>query len=204
MNQDEPNNVKQQQTFDAIMQSVLHFNASDRDSLNSHEFHFISGPGGTGKSALFRKLQAACCAEDILISICAAITLAALLLEGATTAHSLFSYPVKEEENIDDQLPAQCNFSEERSALLREVSVIFWDEIVSNDQSLFEAVLQAMETKWERPRYYVFICAGDFAQVRCLLFISHYFFFCMSSHIKMPLLFLRYFPLSKGMKNQLS
>ena len=111
MNQDEPNNIEQQQTFDAIMQSVLRFNASNQDSLNSHKFHFISGPGGTGKSALFRKLQAACRAEGILISICAAITLAALLFEGATTAHSLFSYPVEEEEDIDDQLPAQCNFA---------------------------------------------------------------------------------------------
>ena len=195
MNRDEPNNVEQQQTFNAIMQSVL--------SFDSHEFHFISGPGGTGKSALFRKLQAACRAEGILISICAAITLAALLFEGATTAHSLFGYPVEELEDIDDQIPAQCNFSEERSALLHEVLVIFWDEIVSNDRSLFEAVLHAMKTKWEKPQYYVFICAGDFAQVRFLLFTNDWQSFYMSSLMEMPFPFFRYFQLSKGMKSQL-
>ncbi len=56
-----------------------------------HMFHFIGGPGGTGKSALFKKLHAACRMNGLLISICAATSLAALLNEGATTVHSLFS-----------------------------------------------------------------------------------------------------------------
>jgi hypothetical protein len=53
--------------------------------------------------------------------------------EGGTTAHSLFGYPVVEEEDIDDIHPMDCRFSPDRSEFLREVSVIFWDEIVSND-----------------------------------------------------------------------
>jgi hypothetical protein len=28
-----------------------------------------------------------------------------------------------------------------------------------------EAVLEEFKTRWEEPRYYVFVCAGDFAQV---------------------------------------
>jgi hypothetical protein len=31
-----------------------------------------------------------------------------------------------------------------------------------------EAVLQEFKTKWGIPRYYVFICTGDFAQVSVL------------------------------------
>ena len=49
---------------------------------------------------------------------------------------------------------------------LFEVLVIFWDEFVSNDRILMEAVLEEFRTRWIEPRYFVFVCAGDFAQVR--------------------------------------
>ncbi len=101
----------------------------------------------------------------VLISICAATTLSALLFDGTTTVHSLFSYPVEEEEDIDDHELAKCEFNKERSDLLREVEVIFWDEYISNDRKIKEALLLELSTRWETPRYYVFVCAGDFAQV---------------------------------------
>ena len=134
-----------------------------------HIFHFIGGPGGTGKSALFKKLHAACRMNGLLISICAATSLAALLYEGATMAHSLFRYPVEDETDVDDQDLATCDFKQERSDFLFEVSVIFWDEFVSNDRILMEAVLEEFRTRWIEPRYFVFVCAGDFAQVRVVI-----------------------------------
>ena len=85
--------------------------------------------------------------------------------DGATTAHSLFSYPVEDETDVDDQDLATCDFNKERCDYLHEVSVIFWDEFISNDRILMEAVLEEFKTRWDRPRYYVFVCAGDFAQV---------------------------------------
>ena len=91
--------------------------------------------------------------------------IAALSFDGATTAHSLFSYPVEDEDDIDDQNLPRCNFSKERCDFLHDVSVIFWDEFISNDRILIEAVLEEFKTRWERPRFYVFVCAGDFAQV---------------------------------------
>jgi hypothetical protein len=68
-----------------------------------------------------------------LISICTATGLAALLFDGATTAHSLFNYPVEEEDDINNQDHPQCNFNKQQSDFLKEVSVIFWDEFISND-----------------------------------------------------------------------
>jgi hypothetical protein len=62
--------------------------------------HFIGGLGGTGKSALFRKLHTACCSKGLLIAICAATSLAALLFEGDVTAHSLFGYPVEDKKML--------------------------------------------------------------------------------------------------------
>jgi len=115
--------------------------------------------------ALFKKLHAACRKNGLLISICAATTLAALHVDDETTAHSLFSYPVEDETDIDDQDLATCEFNKERCDFLHEVSVIFWDEFISNDCILIESVLEEFKTRWESPRYYVFVCAGDFAQV---------------------------------------
>jgi hypothetical protein len=83
-----PNNAEQQNAYNNIMNSIDEFRNTDQDLLTSHQFHFIGGPGGTGKSAQFRKLHAACCSKGLAIAICAATSLAALLFEGAVTAHS--------------------------------------------------------------------------------------------------------------------
>ncbi len=103
-----------------------------------------------------------------MISICAATGLAALLFDGTTTAHSLFNYPVVEENDVNDQDRPQCEFNKQQSGFLKQVSVIFCDEFISSDQMVMDAVLVTFKTRWELPRYYVFICAGDFAQVSAL------------------------------------
>jgi len=170
LNETHPNNAEQQIAFDRIMEDVIMFANTNREEITQHEFNFIGGPGGTGKSALFKKLHAACRSHGLLISICAATSLAALSFEGASTAHSLFSYPVEDETDIDDQNLATCDFNHERSCLLEEVSVIFWDEFISNDRILMEAVLEEFKTRWDQPRYYIFVCAGDFAQVSTFVY----------------------------------
>jgi hypothetical protein len=67
-----------------------------------------------------------------LISICAATGLAALLFDGATTAHSLFNYPVEEEDDVDNQDRPQCNFNKQQVDFLKKVPVILWDEFISD------------------------------------------------------------------------
>jgi hypothetical protein len=123
------------------MESILNFNNANHDDMTQHEFHFIGGPGGTEKSALFKKLHAACRKHGILITICTQSSLAALTFDGTTTAHSLFLYPVEDENDIYDQNPPTCNFNKECCDFLHEVSVIFWDKFISNDRILIEAVL---------------------------------------------------------------
>jgi hypothetical protein len=108
-----PNNAEQRNAYKSIMNSIDEFRNTDRDLLTSHQFHFIYGPGGTGKSALFIKLHAACRSKGLLIAICAATSLAALSFEGALTAHSLFGYPVEDEEDVDDLNPTRCEVKKE-------------------------------------------------------------------------------------------
>jgi hypothetical protein len=95
------------------MESIDHMVEAGQDEVTSHVCHIMTGPEGTGKSVLFRKLHAACQAKGLLISICAATGLAALLFDGTTTAHSLFNYPVEEEDDVDDQDHPQCNFNKQ-------------------------------------------------------------------------------------------
>ncbi len=73
-----PNNAEQQNGYNNTMNSIDEFRNTDWDLLTSHQFHFISEPDRTGKSALFRKLHAACHSKGLLIAICAATSLAAL------------------------------------------------------------------------------------------------------------------------------
>ncbi len=100
-----------------------------------------------------------------MIAICAATSLVALSFEGAVTAHSLLGYPVEYEEDVDDLNATQCKVKKEQTDFLHEVSVIFWDEYISNYLNLMEAILEQLKTLWEQQRYCVFVCAGDFAQV---------------------------------------
>jgi hypothetical protein len=96
--------------------------------------------------------------------ICSATSHAALSYEGATMSHSLFLYPVEDETDVNNQNLSGCNFNQERCDFLYEISAIFWDEFISNDCILMEAVLEEFKTRWVSLRYYVFVCAGDFAQ----------------------------------------
>jgi hypothetical protein len=159
LNKTHPNNYKQQQAYKSIMESIVNFKDANQDGIIQPNFHFIGGPSRTGKLALFKKLHAACCNNGILITICAATSLAALSYEGVTMAHSLFSYPVENETDVDNQNLAGCNFNQERCDFLYEISVIFWDEFISNDCILMEAVLEEFKRRWDTPCYYIFVCA---------------------------------------------
>jgi hypothetical protein len=55
LNVNVPNNAEQQVAFDTIMESIDNSMVeAGQDNMMAHIFHIITGPGGTGKSALFR------------------------------------------------------------------------------------------------------------------------------------------------------
>ena len=76
-----------------------------------------------------------------VVQVCASTTLAATLYENATTAHSLFKYPVEDEHSKDSEQQTCYNLKDtQRLELLQNTHVIVWDEFVSNNRELFEAV----------------------------------------------------------------
>ncbi len=72
---------------------------------------------------------------------------------------------MEDEEDDDDINPTRCEIYNEQKEFFFEVLVMFWDKFVKNDCVLMEAILELLKQLWEKPRYYVFVCAGNFAQV---------------------------------------
>ena len=62
--------------------------------LQKHIF-FVDGPGGTGKTFLYKGLLAKVRAEGIVALAVASSGISALLLDSGTTAHSRFKIPLK-------------------------------------------------------------------------------------------------------------
>jgi hypothetical protein len=54
LNETHPNNYKQHQAYESIMESVVNFKDANQDDIIQHNFHFIGGSGGTRKLALFK------------------------------------------------------------------------------------------------------------------------------------------------------
>nr|XP_019069498.1 ATP-dependent DNA helicase PIF4-like [Solanum lycopersicum] len=86
---------------------------------------FIDGPGGTGKTFLYRALLAAVRTKGFIALATASSGVAASILPGGRTAHSRFKIPVDIDHNFT------CNISKQSSLaiLIRDSKLIVWDEV---------------------------------------------------------------------------
>ena len=77
---------------------------------------------------------------------CASTGLAATIYEGFETAHSLFKFPVVEDDEREVDLPVECQLHKCPDCLeyLKAVDLILWDEFLSCDREVFEASHRAL------------------------------------------------------------
>ena len=112
-------------------------------SIESHEgaVFFLNGPGGTGKTYLYRTLCHKLCSESKIVLCVASSGVASLLLPGGHTAHSTFRIPI---HNLDAE--SLCNISkqDQRAGLLRAVDLIIWDEALMLSRYAYEALDRTM------------------------------------------------------------
>ena len=82
----------------------------------------MDGPGGTGKTYLYRALLAKVQSMDLIAVATATSGIASSIMPGGRTAHSRFKIPIKLEEN------SICNFTKQSgtTTLLREASLVIW------------------------------------------------------------------------------
>jgi ATP-dependent DNA helicase PIF1 len=120
-------NTEQMAPYKTIMSTV--------DSPNGGVF-FIDGPGGTGKTFLYRALLGTVRSQDKIVVATATSGVAASIMPGGRTADSRFKIPL----NIDEG--GYCNFTKQSSTakLLHEASLILWDEASMTKRHAVEAL----------------------------------------------------------------
>jgi ATP-dependent DNA helicase PIF1 len=85
----------------------------------------VDGPGGTGKTFLYKALLAKVRSRGLIVIATATSGIAASILPGGRTAHSRFKISIKIGDN------SMCNFTKQSGTeeLLCRAALIIWDEV---------------------------------------------------------------------------
>ncbi|KAJ2924672.1 hypothetical protein H1R20_g12432, partial [Candolleomyces eurysporus] len=121
-------NAGQRMAYDCIVASI---------ERESGEIYFLQGSGGTGKTFVYNTICCKVRSEGKIVLCVASSGIAALLIRGGRTAHSMFKIPV---ENLDEFSTCAIGKSTHRSALLCETVAIIWDEVGAQHRHAVEAV----------------------------------------------------------------
>jgi hypothetical protein len=148
-------NQCQKEAFDKINNRVLE---------KQQGLFFIDGPGGTGKTFLYKCLLAASRQRNDIALATASSGIAAINLPGGRTAHSTFKIPL----SVD--AASTCSFKKQSpiAALLRETKVIIWDEAPMTHRHVFEALDRSLRDTMDSNLPFggkTIILGGDFRQV---------------------------------------
>jgi hypothetical protein len=147
-------NACQREAYDSVIAAV--------DARRGGLF-FLDGPGGTGKTFVENLLLATVRGRGDIALAVASRGIAALLLEGGRTAHSMFSIPIPCEHN------AVCEVQKEgaKAMLFRSVRLIIWDEASMQHRYCYEAVDRMLQDVRDNGRPFggiTVLFAGDFRQ----------------------------------------
>ncbi|CAL4067132.1 unnamed protein product, partial [Meganyctiphanes norvegica] len=127
--------------------------------------YFIDAPGGTGKTFELSLLLAKERMNGRIALAVASSGIAATLLEGGRTAHSVFKLPL----NLANTETPTCNISKgtDMAEVLKRCSLIVWDECTMSHKAALEAVdktLQDIRGNKKVMGGVTFVMAGDFRQ----------------------------------------
>ncbi|XP_058746222.1 uncharacterized protein LOC131619101 [Vicia villosa] len=125
---------------------------------------FVDGPGGTGKTFLYRTLMATLRNRGEIVLATASSGIAATLLPGGRTAHSRFKIP------IEIQPGSICGIQKQKDLanLIRVAAAIIWDEAPMINKNCLEALNRSLQDVCSNNAPFggkVMIMGGDFRQV---------------------------------------
>ena len=121
-------NTKQQKAFEKIIKSATN---------KLGKIFFLNGPGGTRKTFVYNTVCHKLWGEGLIVLCVASSGIAALLLKGGQTSHSLFKILVEGLTNKTFySIPKQGLLAE----LLHRTDMIIWDEITMQHKLGPEAV----------------------------------------------------------------
>ncbi|XP_027177834.1 uncharacterized protein LOC113776981 [Coffea eugenioides] len=147
-------NEKQKKAFVVISERIY----SDRPGV-----FFIDGPGGTGKTFLYKALLANVRSKGYLALATATSGIAASILPGRRTVHSRFKIP------IDIFGGATCRVSKQTSlaAMIKEAKLIIWDKAPMSKKAAIEALDDLLRDLMNSEEIFggkVVVLGGDFRQ----------------------------------------
>jgi len=165
-------NVDQRSAYDAILAAVENAN-SEQPSLHATRqasCFYLGSFGGAGKTFLINLMLAKVRSEGKIALAMASSGIAALLLDGGTTAHSRLKIPIQ----VTADSTCSISANSDDATLLRQTSLIVWDEAPMMRRHCFEAVdrtlrdlMRTVDPQLEHVPFggKVFVTAGDFRQI---------------------------------------
>ncbi|KAF5452911.1 hypothetical protein F2P56_027865, partial [Juglans regia] len=108
-------NSEQKHVYNAVLEKVF---------TNQNAAFFVDGPGGTGKTFLYKALLATVRSRKLVALATASSGVAASILPGGRTAHSRFKLPL----DIDKKSTCCVSKQSALANLLRSAKLIIWDE----------------------------------------------------------------------------
>ncbi|GBO99544.1 ATP-dependent DNA helicase pif1 [Eumeta japonica] len=126
---------------------------------------FLDTPGGTGKTFLLNLLLAQIRKDKGIAVAVASSGIAATLLNGGRTAHSVLKLPL----NLAHEEMPVCNISKnsERGRMLQQCKLLVWDECTMSHKRAIEALDRTLKDIKSNPNIMggmVVLLAGDFRQ----------------------------------------
>jgi len=107
-----------------VIDEILNLLHSGDDSESVCRAYFIDGPGGTGKTYVYRCLIQTCINLGMQVISVAWTGIAAMLLPHGRTVHSRFKLPL----NLHEHSVSGLKVNSKEAALIRSAKLIIWDE----------------------------------------------------------------------------
>uniref|UniRef100_A0A803PDK8 ATP-dependent DNA helicase n=1 Tax=Cannabis sativa TaxID=3483 RepID=A0A803PDK8_CANSA len=148
-------NVEQKNAYDIIVERVMTMKGG---------IFFVDGPGGTGKTFLYKSILATIRSQHLIALATASSGVAASVLPGGRTAHSRFKIPLAVDKDITCSVSKQSGLAK----LLRRTSLIIWDEAPMCHRRTIEALDHMLQDITECGHPFggkVVVLGGDFRQV---------------------------------------
>ncbi|XP_016498555.1 ATP-dependent DNA helicase PIF1-like [Nicotiana tabacum] len=148
-------NAEQEQAFKTILQRV--------DSGIVGLF-FVDGPGGTGKTFLYRALLVNVRSRSMIALATTTSGVAVAILPGGRTAHSKFDIPLQTTDTTITNMSKQSGSAK----LIRKAKLIIWDEAPMAKRQTIETVDRSFRDIMDNDEPFggkVMVFGGDFRQV---------------------------------------
>jgi PIF1-like helicase/DNA helicase Pif1-like protein len=124
----------------------------------------ITGHGGTGKTFLYKVICSKLRSESAIVLCTASSGIAALLLPGGRTAHSMFKIPI---DSLSPKSFCCIPKNSARADLMRAVKCIIWDEIVPQHRFVIETLDRTLRDLRDNDQPFggiTLLMGGDFLQ----------------------------------------